>query len=447
MIINTNTYVLKSFDSDQNSFLKSTLEFFSNAHNIRNEIKLTETLKIKLEQDDFLVLYIDELFIEQITQNTVSTDFFLKKEFRNNQVILILDEISIEQLPEYLQYFQTFNIHNNTGAKGDHEETWNSHDDNKSLLFDLLNDIVLHIKRIKSNATGSKLTIYIGPSDDNTTLEYQKITRELLHREYKIIPEVSNPTAKELLENKEYFKNLLESADLAIHFIGHNSILKYPEQHSPALKTNDFVANYCSTPDGELLQRIIYVPSEQHEGSELLNQKILQFKSDTKSLKNAELVQTPVEKFKEVILQKLIELSKPFTQLTQKEETIDDVYLIYPPGFDNEILPYTSWLKENNLSYSVSQVDLDQLELLHYHQKKLTSCKGVLIFNSGNKQWLSRKLSDIKKSPGWGRKMPFKLKAICGLKPQISNNNNNSFLLFENESELNSKTFKELLFD
>lgn len=442
-----NTYILKSFDTDQNLFLKNTLEFISKAQKLENSVEVIDSLNRKLGKDDFLILYIDDLFTEQIIQNSVNKEFFLNKQYRNNQIILILDDIQSNQLPEYLQYFHTYNVQSNE-ITSQSDENWNRHDENKTQIFNLLNDIIIHIKRIKSNPSENKLTIYIGPSDDNTTFEYQKITRELLHREFHILPEISNPTAKELIENKEYFINLLESSDLAIHFIGHNTLLGYPEQYSPALKINKFAAEFCETQEGEILQRIVYVPTDYQENNEILSQKILQFKSDTISLKNAELVQTPVEKFKEVILQKLNELGKPLTQKLHIDDTIDDIYLIYPPGLDKEISPYVNWLKKNNIAFSLSQVNLDQLELLQYHQKKLTTCKGVLIFNNGNSQWLNRKLSDIKKSPGWGRKKPFKLKAICNQITKLNEKeNNNSFLLFENENKLDSKTFKELLFD
>ena len=40
---------------------------------------------------------------------------------------------------------------------------------------------------------------------------------------------------------------------------------------------------------------------------EIIKQKISQFKSDMHSLQNAEIIQTPVEKFKEVVISKLFE--------------------------------------------------------------------------------------------------------------------------------------------
>ena len=448
MSLKINTYILKSFDNDQNEFIQTTFNYLSSVQEITNNIKIADSLKIKLSQDDFLIIVIDELSLEQITQNASNKEFFLKKDFQNNQVVLILDDLSLHSLPEYLQYFQTFSLVNNENVSENEEGSQNQSNKNKSNLFEIINDIVHYIKRVKLGIQKDALTVYIGPSDDNTTLQYQKITRELLHRDYNIVPQVSNATAKELIENQEYFTNILKSADLSIHFIGHKSLMDYPEKTSSALKINEITANYCNTSEGELLQRIIYVPTEKEDSNELLSQKILQFKSDTKSLFNAEMIQTPVEKFKEVVLQKLRELSMPLSVKTQTDDIVDDIYLIYAPGQEKNISVYTEWFKKNNISYSKSQIELDQLELLNYHQKKLTTCKGVVIFNNGNNEWLSRKLSDIKKSPGWGRKKPFKVKAIFGINPEsILKSNDNSFIIIDDNKKLNSAIFKELLLD
>ena len=448
MSIKINTFVLKGFDKDQIQFLTTTIEYLSTIQNIENNIKIIENLNLTLSPADFLIISIDELFLEQLVRNNANKDFFLKKSYNNNQIILILDDINIQSLPEYLQYFQTFTVINNEKYIDDENEEWNASNDSKSNLFEVVNDLVHYQKRVKTSTKKEGLTIFIGPSDENTTLEYQKILRELLHRKYNVLPEVSNPTAKELIDNKEYLNTMLNEADLSIHFIGHKSIVDYPEKSSPAMKVNEFVAKFCTTPEGKKLQRIIYIPSEKLVGNELLSKKILQFKSDTHSLLNAELVQTPVEKFKEVVLQKLNEHSKPVTHIVNTEHRIDELYLIYPPGEEKGIKPLTEWLDKNTINYSLSQIELDQLDLLHYHQKKLTTCKGVAIFNSSNTEWLNRKLSDIKKAPGWGRQKAFNLKVIFGSNSENrSNHFDSSFIVIDDEKKLDSNQIKALLLD
>ncbi len=445
MRFNINTLILKGFDKDQTQFLLNTFEYLSSIYNIDNRVTTIDTLNISLTHDDFLVLLIDELSLQQIVNNSNNREFFVKKDFRNNQVLLILDGIDIQSLPDYIQYFQTFTIVDEALTDDDDEISAEKREI-KSNLFEVVNDMVHYIKRVKSGTHDEKLTVYIGPADDNTTLEYQKITRELLHRNYNIVPEVSNPSAKELIDNIEFFKNMLQSADLSIHFIGHNSLLNYPEKTSTALKINEIAASFCQTSDGEHLQRIIYIPAEKSDSNSLLGQKILQFKSNTQSLFNAELVQTPIEKFKDIALNKLSELSQPFKQTTLVDEIVDDIYIMYPPGYEKDLAPYFDWFEKNKIPYSKSQVKLDQLDLLNYHQKKLTTCKGVAIYNAGNSEWLKRKLSDVIKSPGWGRKKPFAVKAILGLNPESElNNKDKSYIIIDNNNLLEKDEFKKLL--
>ena len=448
MSLKINTFVLKGFDEDQIQFLNTTIEYLSIIQQIENNIKIVENLNLSLSQDDFLILSIDELFLEQLIKNSTNKDFFLKKAYNNNQIILILDDVDIHILPEYLQYFQTFILINNEKFTDEDNEEWNATNDSKSNLFEVVNDLVHYQKRVKTSLKKEGLTIYIGPSDENTTLEYQKILRELLHRNYNILPEISNSSAKELIDNKGLLTTLLNEADLSIHFIGHKSIVNYPEKSSSAIKINELTAKFCTTPEGKKLQRIIYIPSERSEANELLSKKILQFKSDTQSLFNAELVQTPVEKFKEVVLQKLNELSKPIAHKIKTEQLIDDLYLIYPPGEEKGIKPLTDWLEKNTINFSRSQIELDQLDLLHYHQQKLKTCKGVAIFNSSNSEWLNRKLSDIKKAPGWGRQKAFNLKVIFGSNSEENSTHiDSSFIVIDNEKKLDSNQIKTLLID
>ena len=450
MSLKIKTYILKSFDSNQTELLSSTLEYISSIKNISNDVSIVENLSIKLQKDDFLIIIIDKLFLDEIIQNSKNKEFFLKKEFQHNQIILIIDDFNISKLPDYLQYFQTFSSNNNT--KDTIEDT-DDRDDNdivKINIVEIIDDLISYIHKVKLGIQKEKLTIYLGPTDDNTTLEYQKITRELLHRDFNILPEISNSTAKELLDNQKYLLEMIDSADLSIHFIGHKSIIDYPKKSSPAIMINNIAAEYCKKNIGENLQRIVFVPSEKLRFDELLDRKILQFKSDTHVLFNAELIQTPTEKFKEIVLHKLDEISNSDKEKTFTEHSNSGVYFIYPPGKEKEIESYITWFEKNNINYSKSQIELDQLDLLKYHQNQLTICNSVIVYNSGNTEWLNRKLSDIKKSPGWGRKKPFIIKAICGIKFDdniLNENSTDSFIIINNCSEFNDTQLKKMLID
>ena len=75
-----------------------------------------------------------------------------------------------------------------------------------------------------------------------------------------------------------------------------------------------------------------------------------------------------------------------------------------------------SEMENNGIKVCYPEDNLTSGDLLGFHRKCLSSCKGVMIYNSGNINWFLRKLNDIKKAPGWGRTSPVNHKYYCGQK-------------------------------
>ncbi len=401
--------ILKGLDSSETERLAKSVDFVFKKSKLNTQIEIINNLAIELNPDDYLIVYLDEITLNQLSSQSKSQSFFASKKHNNQQILLILDDVDAKQLPDYLSYMPAFEI----CLPENLTETYLNKDSLKTTaLIQVVYDMALYINQTKSGSVEA-LTIYIGPSDDNTTEEYQKIIRELLHRNLNLIPKIFNPSAKEILENPTFLNEMLKETDLAIHFIGHQSIDKYPNEVSPAMKINELVAKYCENTDKKL-QRIIYVPDENESITENTRLKIAQFKSNMQVLKNAELVQTPVEKLKNIVLTKISEVFSKGTMVEESNKNSDDVYFIYAPGSEDNVDAMKKWFAKSEINFSISQIELDQLALLHYHQNKLKTCKGVVIFNNGNYEWLSRKLSDILKAPGWGRNIPFQFKIIVG---------------------------------
>lgn len=400
-----NINILKGIDSVETDQLFNAFQFVCKKLKIEANINLESTLSILPDDGQYLIIHLDEITLSQLVNQSKVQEFFVSKSFKNSQILLMLEDISIDQLPEYLHYLPAFELYLNQKSSSDSKSL------KRTTFVQVVHDMVLFIKEANQKKEDA-LTIFIGPSDDNTTIEYQKILRELLHRNHHIIPEVLNPSAKELIDNPQSLETTLADTDLCIHFIGHGSISNYPDKASPAMKVNDLVAEYCTK--NSKIQRIIYVPDEDENTTENVRLKILQFKSNLKALKNAELVQTPVEKFKDIVLTKIQEIFMPVEDVHVSEEEKGELYFIYAPGQEKNVGKITTWFNSQKFNYSISQIDQDQLALIKYHQGKLKNCDGVVIFNHGNKEWLSRKLSDLLKAPGWGRKKQFKYKAVIG---------------------------------
>jgi len=402
--------ILKGIDDNETQKLKKAVEFVFQQSGLKTNIEIANKLLANNDPKNYVFIAIDELSLSKLVNDADIVSVLKSKTIDKKQIILILDDVRCSLLPDYLLYFPAFELR--IPEIIDTEEYSNKAVLKSTALIQTIYDIALYLKNINSDST-EKLTIYIGPSDDSTTFEYQKITRELLHRNHNILPTIQNPSAKEIIENQDLLIEMLTQADLSIHFIGHQSIEQYPEKVSPAMRVNEMVAEFCRSNFKKKLSRVIYVPDETEHTTEQIKIKIAQFKSDINILKNAELVQTPVEKLKSIILAKMEELSDKSLSDQQLNQT-SDLYLIYTKESETEARQIIEKLKFKGIHYSSSMVDLDHVALLNYHQNQLKTCSGVIVVDNGNSDWLARKFSDIVKAPGWGRKNPFKLKMLIG---------------------------------
>ena len=56
-----------------------------------------------------------------------------------------------------------------------------------------------------------------------------------------------------------------------------------------------------------------------------------------------------------------------------------------------------------------SVFDQDDMSILSRHKRILRECTGCLLYHpTSNKMWLKSTMDDIVKSPGYGRKQPYK---------------------------------------
>lgn len=429
------------------------LEKFEKAYLfIAKQLGLTVSTKIidkqpgSIATTEHLIIIIDELSLNSIINDNNWVHFFENSRQIKQRVLIIIDDIDIDKLPVLLSYYPIFSVPKTIVIDDELLDTDNKNNSEPHIVQTAY-DIVQYQTRVENSDNAQGFTIFLGPCDEDTTDVFQKTVRELLTRNHKITPQVFNPTAKELLDNRQMFAEILRQTDFAIQFIGHQALINYPETLSPTIEINKILADYCMTDEGSNLQRVVYIPAQNQDIDELLNLKISNFKSDLKNLKNAELIQSPIEKFKSIVLHKIEQMQLTVQKPVFNNQT-SDVYFIYPPAHEQQIEKYLKYFESKKIDYSKSQVELDQLELLTYHKKQLVTCKGVVIYNNGNHNWLQRKLSDLIKAPGWGRNNIFDYIIICGQAPtnkileQFNVLNINILPTTENGPETLSKYFK-----
>jgi hypothetical protein len=402
--------ILQGVDKNFTQKISQSLDFLIDRIKFPASVKIEESLSVESNFEGHLILYIDILGLEKLSQNQVNINILSKFQEKQGKVIVIFEDIYLSQIPDYLSKAHTYFL---SSPEDNPDGDGSVNKNNNTTLITVLHDIAHYIKTIHTQNKDS-FSIYFGTPDIDIFNIYQNILRETIHRGHNFLPVAINPTGKQQMSDKTQLWADLKKCHLSIHMISHQALAQYPEKYGPSLEINRQVAEYCNQPGSEHLKRIIFVPAEDESTNEQFIRKIAMFKNDSSNLKNAELVQIPVEKLKNIIQSKYYDWCHPDEKKVNSFSEDQAVYFIFPPGYEEKVEPYITWFDKNNILYNRSQIGLDQLDLLRYHQEMLKTCQGVIIYYDGNEEWLSRKISDLKKSPGWGRLKPFSFKVICG---------------------------------
>lgn len=396
--------IFQSSDTTLTDKMATSLPFMATMVGIEVEVNLVS--EPTFSSGDVILLHLNNTNLSKFQSNKA-----LQTTLKNHQgvVITIFDEQTFDQQIECLNNSEVYMYRANAELTLENEAG-----DNESNIDILAHDIVSFIKSINQKQRG-EFSVFLGPPDAEVSAVFQGIHHECIHRNFSIAPTIINPSGAEIINNKELLWQYLDKCQLAIHFISHQMLESNTKKMAPAMQINHLVAEYCNEKTDCRLKRIIYITPEDVNTTPDTARRIAEFKNDSFNLKNAELVQVPLERLKNVLINRYVEWLEP-------EKKVDDhiekksLYFIYPPRKENLVGDICKWFEDNKIDYAKSQVDLDQLKLLRYHEFMMVNANGLIIYNDGNEQWLRRKISDVIKSPGWGRNSYFNYIIICGKK-------------------------------
>ena len=261
-------------------------------------------------------------------------------------------------------------------------------------------------------------TVFLAETTPDQSVYRNIVKRELESHGFRILPDKPLPTDSNKLET--VINEYLKQSNIAIHIMGerYGSVLSNTDYSMPEIQ-NTFAARYCD----ENIKKDTYVPFERLVWiSPDLNvedeKQILyldQLKKNIDNLQDAEIVQTPLEVFKTIVFNKASNsdnsLKRKLSQRARSETK--SVYVVHGKEDLKQAKDLEEWAKKNSLEVLPSIFDGEQSDLVEKHRMSLAQCDGVVILYSHyNQQWLSSKLQDLKKAPGFGRKIPMSAKAI-----------------------------------
>ncbi len=397
-------HIYNSGSDDLIHYLKQRFNFFLKINKAEAKVLIIENTNMQLSDDECILFFLDSVKLASLIENESVENFFNNKSIKRHQKIILLFGIEKKQLPHFMNNSTviTYPLSNIEGSSsviqlkttGDKLELNNS-------VFDLV-----HYLFPKNNGSLSK--VFVGPYDGNAKSEFLKVMRELTHRGYNVID--YNYLGN--LSDNEELVNTLKEVDTSVHFLSHESLKDYPKKGNDSIKVNSLVSEYCDNTKAKL-KRIVYIPPIQPDTADEIIHKVEIFKRDKNSLVNAEIIQSPIERLKGIVLEYLQKNDN-----NKFKNSISDLYVIFSLTDREEAMKVVGKIEAAGLSVCYPDFSLSRLELLSYHQKCLVNCTGVLIFNTNNANWLVRKANDVLKAPGWGRKSAVEYKYICGNKPE-----------------------------
>lgn len=352
--------------------------------------------------------------IQLIVDSNINSNFLINDKVDKDTVIQVLCQPNISIPDQYI----SINLFDEYSSKGlDLTED----------IGNLKNEIWLKFLdiayEIRDNLIVDKQTneykgkIYVAETSSDQNVNRETIIRELEHIGYKVLPDVNFP--KDMMQFSDMVSASMKECFLSIHLIGnyYAPLLNNIDISSIELQNDLFheIAAELKT-ENRIIKRLVWIHPDVKPKSEKQRLYIESFKRNIELLKNTEIIQTPIEVFKNIIRAKAVAILQASELSDNKKPEDQKEKKVYVISNDHSGLTYTNIKKElekRELTVLESTATDSKIDLIQEHYYNLVHCDALLIdYSVDNNQWLNSKLSDIMKSPGFGRKKNFLAKAV-----------------------------------
>ena len=281
------------------------------------------------------------------------------------------------------------------------------------LAFDIY-DTLIYLKDGEQPAVKNfyqRKTIYLAETAHDLSVQRNIIRRELTRHGYEVLPNQSLPGNSHDLE--ALVKKNLNESNLSIHLIG----AAYGEIPTGSEKSTVDIQNLLAAQKsqeakekGEEFTRLIWVSPNLTNASEKQLAFIDTLKRDAEVQEGAEILQTPLEDFKNIMREELIEIRE---RKKSENEEGKSVYLMHDKIDQQAIHPIVDAIKRSGYHVILPIFEGELLELRKHHIENLKNLDAAIIYKGKvNEQWVRMKVLDLLKAPGFGRKKPIIGKAI-----------------------------------
>lgn len=317
-------------------------------------------------------------------------------------------------------------------------------------LVDLVYDLDEYLVKAKGGSNVIEIkpsierkSIYLAETGHDLVVQKNIIRRELQRHGYNVYPNHTlSPNIEEL---EKSVKKEIEESSMSIHLIGssYGEIPNGSDRSVVDIQNKIAAEKSAAVLDSESkkeFSRLIWISPNMDHISERQKAFIENIKRDTASLEGAEILQNPLEDFKNIIREELIEknLMGKFNGNSDKDSR--HVYIMHDKADEKEVSKLKKQIEKSGFKVLVPEFEGELLELRQKHINNLKNFDVALIYKGNvNDQWVSMKVLDILKAPGFGRNKPILGKAIIGMPGETINNEN-----FDSEVEIISGEQKKI---
>jgi len=253
-------------------------------------------------------------------------------------------------------------------------------------------------------------TIYLAETGHDISVQRNIIKRELQRHGYIVLPSHTLPQQFNDLERA--VKKDLNESSLSIHLVG-SAYGEIPEgaDRSVVDLQNKMAAEESLSKKSrkETFSRLIWIAPNLKNASDKQRAFIDTIRRDIEAQEGAEILQNPLEDFKNIMREELIESE----DAEQEDYSGKSIYLVHDRIDLMEIKPFKDVIEKSGFKVLIPDFEGDLLELRKKHIDNLRKFDGAIIFKGKvNDQWVRMKVLDLLKAPGFGRKKPIKGKAI-----------------------------------
>lgn len=282
------------------------------------------------------------------------------------------------------------------------------------LAYDIYDTLLyLRNEQVKAEVKNiyKRKTIYLAETGHDLSVQRNIIKRELQRHGYVVLPNQTLPGT--LGELERFVAHDLEDCNLSIHLIG-NAYGEIPEgsERSVVDLQNKIAAEKSirAKQNNQEFARLIWISPNLVNASERQKGFIENIKRDVEAQEGAEILQTPLEDFKNIMREELVDTGE---KRAPEENGRKCIYLMHDRVDHNDIKPFIDVIEKSGFKVLMPEFEGELLDLRKKHIDNLRNFDAAIIYKGKvNEQWVRMKALDILKAPGFGRKKPIVGKAL-----------------------------------